>query len=60
MIGTIISAVIAILVLLAIAQFSLLVVGMLIFGALLSVGATWAYVVAGILAITVIAISAQD
>ena len=60
MIGTIISAVIAILVLLAIAQFSLLVVGMLIFGALLSVGETWAYVVAGILAITVIAISAQD
>ena len=60
MIGTIVSAIIAILVLLCIAQFSLLVVGMLIFGALLSVGATWAYILAGILAVTAIAISAQD
>ena len=60
MIGTIVSAVIAIVVLLWIAQFSLLVVGMLIFGALLSVGALWAYILAGILAVTVIAISAQD
>jgi hypothetical protein len=33
---------------------------MLIFGALISVGELWAYVLAGILAVTVIAISAQD
>ena len=60
MIGTIISAVIGLLVILWIAQFSLLVVGMLIFGALLSVGQLWAYILAGVLAVTVIAISAKD
>jgi hypothetical protein len=60
MIGAIVSFIIGAVVLLWLAQFSLLVVGMLIFGALLSVGELWAYVLAGILAVTVIAISAQD
>ena len=60
MIGAIVSFIIGVVILLWIAQFSLMVVGMLIFAALLSVGATWAYILAGILAVTAIAISAQD
>jgi hypothetical protein len=60
MIGTIVMIIISFVLFIWLLQFGFLVIGMLTFGALLSVGATWAYVAAGILAVTAIAISAQD
>ena len=59
MIGTLVSAIVAALVILWIAEFSLLVLGLLVFGALLSVGQTWATILAVVLAVLAIAITAD-
>lgn len=59
MIGTLVSVIVAALVILWIAEFSLLVIGLLVFGALLSVGQTWATILAVVLAVLAIASTAD-